>query len=645
MVVGLLVAAAPTIEAKPRSRERQRAKHAAATSMPELPRPQPGDAGVPSQETFRDWPPQPLQEQTYWLPWDARSFLRARLLDRPVLFVMAPPWSRPAQRMLGETLSDGRVLRAVNASYVSVLLNPDRRPDIRERYQTGAWPVVAFLLPNGQPLLGSGSESRELVPVTTSELGADPMLALLREGRLSYEQSPGPLFAAGRAWTEQESEKEREAFEDGEVDRATSDAMATWLRASADRQDGGFGLAPKFVVPGLVEYAALRQARFLPALALHARFTLERLVASPLYDARHGGIHRIAAAPGWSEIQYEKLLEGNAQLIRELVFALRHQDDPELRGALVRTAAFVTAVLGRPAGGFSAAQWADPRSPDGGGYWRGESKAEPPVDALVLTGPNATAGAALIRAGILLGDGELVRAGTGAVELVLRRAYRTGRGLEHVIEPAGEPEHRFLSTQAEAAFGLIDAYQSTGDPRFLDAGRDAVEFAVHNLLLPDESPLLVDHLPGPATTIGLLVNARHPVRPNLELARAMLRLAHLGQDEGYRKQALGIVRRLAGGITGYRVHGVSVALAIEEAIQEPVVVEIRGAPDREATRALRDAAVNTAWPWTIVSWGAPQTEDAVALIRWQGRSEQVMRPAELAERVAELTGGSGLGAP
>ena len=47
---------------------------------------------------------------------------------------------------------------------------------------------------------------------------------------------------------------------------------------------------------------------------------------APLHDRRDGGFHRMAAAPDWGGIQYEKMLEGNVHLMREMVFALREGD-------------------------------------------------------------------------------------------------------------------------------------------------------------------------------------------------------------------------------------------------------------------------------------------------------------------------------
>ena len=92
------------------------------------------------------------------------------------------------------------------------------------------------------------------------------------------------------------------------------------------------------------------------------------MCASPLFDERDGGFHRLAGAPEWKSIEHEKMLEPNAHMMRDLVFALRAEADPALRRSLARTAGFLVDVLRRPDGTFSIGQWADMGSEDGGGY-------------------------------------------------------------------------------------------------------------------------------------------------------------------------------------------------------------------------------------------------------------------------------------
>jgi len=533
-----------------------------------------------------------------------------------------------------ETLSDPRVLRALNGGWTCILVNADRRPEIRERYQTGTWPVVAFLLPDGKPILSQANPQGKAMPITASYVDADSLLFLLEQGLIYYYRWKNVLQEVGGIWGEREGSEEPM---EGAVVEEASDLMARWLIGNADRREGGFGGGPKFVLPWLVEYAGARDARLLPALMEPGHLTIEKIVSSPLYDSGKGGVHRIAMSSGAKRIHEEKMLDKNAYLIRELVFALKTGGPPSLRESLKGTCEFLTRVLARDGGGFYLAQSAGPRAAEDSGK---SAETPPPVDRTVIAGPNGLAGAALLRAGVWLDDEGVMEAGREALELVLTRAYGRGRGVDHVIEPA-KNRRRYLEAQANTAFALLDAYETTGEERYLRAGRDIVDFALSNLLTRGEK-VLRDHIPDPAP-MGILTNLRRPMRPNVRLARSMIRLSLHGAGEAYRRSARGILEHFVGDLTRYGVHGIEAAIAVEEMIREPLAIRIEGrADDPEAVR-LRRAALNLPWAWTLVTSGpAPEEGGApVAELSWRGSSVHVGSPEELVTAYRRLTGGSG----
>jgi uncharacterized protein YyaL (SSP411 family) len=601
------------------------------------------DLNQPAQHAFRDWPPADLIERPYWHGWNARTFQRAELYDRPLLLVLAVPWNRLSQRMLTETLTDKTVLREVNAEYLSVLVSADRRPDVRERYQTGTWPSVALLLPNGNPMLSHANPSGYALPITTGYLKTDEMLFVLEEGGIYYRKWRNVLHGVGEVWQKREGDVEPVP---GAVKDEASDQVARWLLGNADRAEGGFGAAPKFVPEGLAEYAAVREARLAPALVDVAKLTLEKLVAGPLYDKREGGVHRLAAAPAWGDIQYEKMLDSNTDLLRDLTFALRGADTPSLRAALSGTAGFLTKTLARQGGGFYLGQSADPSSEDGGAYWTsvgGEPRKAPPVDRLVLAGPNALAGAALLRAAAILNDDGMERAGRDALDLVLRAGFRSGRGVRHVLEPAPD-DRTYLVAQADVAFALIDAYETTGDARYRDAARDIVDYCRNNLAAPGETALR--DILRESGGLGLLVNPRRPLLPNVRLARAALRLARHGLGDVYRDAATTVVGSYAGDLAAYHVHGIEPALAVEELVRTPVLLRVDGAPGDPRTKALRRAAAAAPAGWAVVVTGSePKGVEPTLVVLAGEASVRVTSPGNVAAEVRRVTRTEGRQAP
>lgn len=588
------------------------------------------DPSLPTQATFADWPPAELVERTYWLPWSPQAFQRAALFGLPVFFVLGVNWNRQSHQLTQQTLTDPEVLRSLNQGYIAIRANADLRPDIRERYQTGTWPVVAFLMPNGQPVISNADEESRWAPITVAALDPESLKFLLDEGTVYWNLSPEQLQSAAAKWTSKEGPPPPLS---GEVNDAASDQLARWLLAAADRREGGFGPPPRFVVPHLSEYGELLRLRKAPALSEHAAFTVERLGVSPLADAQEGGVHRLAAAPGFAGIEYEKLLETNTAWLRELLVNLRHEDSDARRTALRGTIGFLRGVLGRTEGGFFIAQAADPASADGGAYFRSNPRdpdQAPPVDRILLSGANALAGAALMRAGLLLDDAATFAAGRTAVELVLSRAWRRGRGVAHTIE--GDDPRLYLTTQADTAIALIDAHETSGDLRYLDAAQDIVDVTRLNLKQPGETTFR-DHFPDPSP-LGLLSRPRRPLRPNVRLARTMLRLAWHGRGEIYREQALEILGTHAGDLTTFGVHAIEAAVAIEEATQRPVIVRLHGEPT--AVAEFRRIAATSSAPWVILAT-APAADplgSAYAEIDESGRPSKISDAAKLRERLA-----------
>jgi uncharacterized protein YyaL (SSP411 family) len=597
------------------------------------------DMSQPAQAAFRRWPPQELEERPYWLPWNGLSLGRAEVTHQPIFLMLTVPWSRPAQRMLKGALADPKVLRTLNQDFVSIAVRADRRPDLTARYGSGEWPSIALLLPDATPMLSQANPRGLALPITLGYSEVAGVMNLLTDGRLYFDKWENVLHGVSQVY---EKRVDIEESKPGDVSIKVSDQQTRWLLGNADGKYGGFGAAPKYVLPGLAELAMTRAARQQPSLLDIARSTLVKLAASPLHDARDGGFHRMAAAPEWGAIQYEKMLAGNADMLRDLTFALRGGDDPALRAAAADTARFVTTVLARPGGGFFNAQIADPKSADGGDYWRADkpdASEAPPVDRAVFSGPDALAGAALLRAGAVLGDASLEVAGRGAIDLVLERAVESGRGASHVIEP--DPDHeRFLATQADVAFALLDAYEATGEPRYLAAATDIVGFVVGNLKVGDETAFR-DVLPS-ANPPGILDMVIRPMAPNARLARVLNRLDRLGALPDGRGRAEAILANFAGDLTTYGVRGIEPALAVEEILGEPVVVRIEGPAASSQTRALRRAALALSRAFTIVATGTGTTPSAT--LTYRGASRQTSDPKRLPQELATLVEAS-VGAP
>jgi len=559
---------------------------------------------VPVQQQFADWPPPDLLHRNYWFPWSWRTFQRASLFNRPVFLLIDSRWNLNAHHAREELLGDATIQERLNQGYITIYVNADERPDIVERYQTGTMPVMSLLLPSGNPLITKNTPTGEGMPITIGAVDLERMLFLLEQGNIYYDMWTNFLTHVGQEWA---GMVEPEDPISGEVDSDASDEMFQWMSANWDRTDGGFGLAPKYLIPGLPEYARIRKARYLPAAAELTANYLPRMLSSPLHDTVHGGVHRMAAGPDWSEIQYEKLLDRNAIFLHQVTLAFLDDPVDTYRQAAIGAGRFIMENLEGPQGGFYLGQTADFESEDGGGYWKDPEQAgtTPEVDRLVLSASNAQAGAALIRAGIVLDRPEMVASGRRALDRVLKEGYRVGRGVRHVLAPSPS-DHIFLETQADVAFFLLSAYQSTGERRYYDASLGLVEFCINNFRLPGEIRFR-DHIPD-SEPIGLLNTRRMPFRANIQLARTMIRLGHLGAGKQLFLEAEDLLAEYTGSLSMFRNHGVIAGLAVEESMAKPLIVTLLGDPSSEPVQTLRRTAVQSPLSWMILVQDPAGTE-------------------------------------
>ena len=119
--------------------------------------------------------------------------------------------------------------------------------------------MIALLMPDGNPMV-TGAEDRETLgrPITIRQVGPKGMVTLLEEAAWYYRNFRDALYQDGQAWVERGGEADPVP---AEVSGTASDSLDLWLRGNYDREHGGFGLAPKYPLDGLVEYASLRAAR------------------------------------------------------------------------------------------------------------------------------------------------------------------------------------------------------------------------------------------------------------------------------------------------------------------------------------------------------------------------------------------------
>ncbi|MEZ5129266.1 MAG: thioredoxin domain-containing protein [Micropruina glycogenica] len=246
-----------------------------------------------------------------WWPWGEDAFEQARRRDVPILLSVGYAACHWCHVMAHESFEDPDVAALVNEHFVAIKVDREERPDVDAVYMkttqaltgSGGWPMTVFLTPDGDPFFAgtyyppqpaAGMPSFTQVLTALADAWAtrrDEVLAsaatIVAHVADEFHALPAP---------------------------ATIDLPTVLAKASADFDavHGGFGRAPKFPTPGLIDALLVTGE---PASVDAAQRTLEAMLRGGIHDQVGGGFHRYSVDAGWVVPHFEKMLYDNALLL------------------------------------------------------------------------------------------------------------------------------------------------------------------------------------------------------------------------------------------------------------------------------------------------------------------------------------------
>jgi uncharacterized protein YyaL (SSP411 family) len=460
-----------------------------------------------------------------WYPWNPEALARARQENKPILLSIGYSACHWCHVMARESFEDPETAAVMNRDFVAIKVDREERPDLDQVYMratqamtgSGGWPMTVFLLPDGTPFFaGTYFPSSE-------RFGMPSFRRVLAAVADAFAKRPQEI--------EQTANQVREFLKRpplplaaGTLEPSLLDEAYTRLAREYDGANGGFGSAPKFPQPMLLEFLLRTHVRSgQPAALEMATDTLRAMAAGGMYDQLGGGFHRYSVDERWLVPHFEKMLYDNGLLARAYLDAWQLTKEPAFARVAEETLAFVQREMTAPDGGFYSSLDADSEGEEGRFYvWtpqeldavlgpergtalarafdvtpqgnfegrsilhpiapgaidllgvdrdrllamRGQ-RARPHRDEKVIAGWNGLMLRAFAEAGRVLRRTDLVAVAERNARFLLSQMCHSHR-MRRSYKDGRAPLAGFLEDQAAVADGLLSLYEATFDPAWLD---------------------------------------------------------------------------------------------------------------------------------------------------------------------------------
>ncbi len=481
-----------------------------------------------------------------WYEWTNEALAKAKREDKPILVSIGYSSCHWCHVMERECFESEDIAKVMNDSFVCIKVDREERPDIDQIYMeavqalgvNGGWPLNVFLTVDQKPFFGG--------TYFTPPAWVEVLNNIHR------------AFIGNRAKLEQKAEELSRLLMNSDVARFIQPPSATaWLddmnaiyavlELKFDKQWGGMGTAPKFIMPSVWRFL-LRYHHVsgnLQALR-QVKLTLDKIAHGGIYDQLRGGFARYSVDGLWFAPHFEKMLYDNAQLLSLYAEAFAITKDNAYKQIVYQTFGWLLAEMTHPNGGFYSGLDADSEGSEGKFYvWTKRElehvlgQDEPLISAYYQATEegNWEEGNNILYVkdsqDIFVSENNLKPAdwqtmlNTARVKLLDQREKRVKPGLDDKI---------LTAWNAMTVCGLVDAFMYLEDRIFLDAAIKNMKFILSEL--SDSTMLFRSYKGKRSATQGFLDDYAYTIQATIKLYQGTFDESWLGYAVRFTTYAL-----------------------------------------------------------------------------------------------------------
>ena len=417
-----------------------------------------------------------------WHEWGDEAFAEAKDRDVPILLSVGYSACHWCHVMAHESFEDQATAEEMNRMFVNVKVDREERPDVDSIYMEavqamtgrGGWPMTVWLAPDGRPFYAGtyfpkvdlhGMPSFRRVATGIADAWENQRDDLLSQADRLIE-TIGRSMPVG----------------DALPGSATLESAYRSISATFDKNDGGFGGAPKFPQQPVLELLLRVRGESWAAQADEMlTISLTHMADGGIHDHLGGGFSRYSVDTHWLVPHFEKMLYDNGQLARLYLWAGIELDNTRFIEVCRSTLDYMLTDLRHPDGGFFSAEDADSEGVEGKFYvWNPEQLEETlgPDDAEEAARFFGVTAAGNFEGSNILhrptGDDWDDRIESIRARLLSVRAQRVRPSLDDKV---------IAAWTGLAIRALAEAGAALEDETYLEAARNAARFVLDNLVV------------------------------------------------------------------------------------------------------------------------------------------------------------------